>query len=141
MNITAINAQHLPHVWPAIMQYIQEPLEYESGGLTPEKIYSRIEGGTFVLLVAWEGNRVLAAQTCEVISDPAGRVMNLPTTGGVELEKWQDAMADAIERLATEQGCISVRTRGRPGWLRQLKRNGFKPLYFIAEKRINHVGL
>ncbi len=136
MNIAAVTPRHLPAVWPRIMEFIQMPLEYESGGLTPELIYKGIEEGKYVLIVAWEGATIMAAQTAEIITDPQGRVMNLMTTGGRELETWQDDMVEVIDKIAKEQKCISIRTRGRPGWLRQLKRNGYKPLYFIAEKRI-----
>jgi hypothetical protein len=137
MNIAAVTPRHLPAVWPRILEYIQKPLEYESGGLTPERIYELVEQGTYVLLVAWQDKEILAAQTAEIIKDPQGRVMNLVTTGGHHLELWQDEMIEVIDRLAREQRCVSIRTRGRMGWLRQLKRNGYKPLYYIAEKRID----
>lgn len=136
MNIAAVTPVQLPYIWPKIMEFIQKPLEFESGGLTPEKIYEEVKTGRFVLLVAWEGSEIVAAQTAEIIADPQGRVMNLVTTGGHDLELWQDKMIEVIDQLAREQNCVSIRTRGRMGWLRQLKRNGYKPLYYIAEKRM-----
>lgn len=136
MNIAPVTSAQLPYIWPMVMEYIQQPLEYEAGELTPEKIFDHIDTGVFILLVVWDGNTIIAAQTCEIIDSPRGRVMNLPTTGGKDIEKWQDELADMLDKIAAEQGCISIRTRGRIGWFKKLKRNGYKPLYFIAEKRI-----
>ena len=136
MKILPVTPLQLPYVWPKIMQYIQEAIEFEAGHLTPEKVYELCEDGTFVLIVVYEEEKIKAAQTIELVATPAGRIMNLVTTGGVDLDDWQDELCDMMEQLAKEQNCISIRTRGRLGWLRQLKRNGYEPKFFIAEKRV-----
>jgi hypothetical protein len=35
MHINAVESQDLNSVWPYILRYIQEPLKYEHGDLTP----------------------------------------------------------------------------------------------------------
>ena len=135
--IVAVHPDNLRWIWPRILRYIQEPLAYESDGLTPERLYDQIRQQRMLLLVALDKGEILAAQTMEIIETPQGKLINLVTTGGHDLDKWQDELAQAMDNIAKEQGAGSIRTRGRPGWLRQLKRNGYTPLYFIAEKRLN----
>lgn len=131
-----MHPETVPQIWCGILRWIQEPLEYEHGSLTPEKIYQRLCGNEWILLIVTHENKCIAAQTIEIVTLGAGRVMNLVTTGGEQLELWQDKMCEVFDTLAKEQGCKKITTRGRIGWLRQLKRNGYTPVYFTAEKEV-----
>jgi len=135
MKIIAVKPEYLNKIWPYIMRWIQEPLTHEHGALTPEEIYKSLHNEDWVLLIANHNNKIIAAQTCEIV-EARHRVLNLVTTGGIKLELWQDEMIAALTAIAKQHHCKSILTRGRIGWLKQLKRNGFKPLYFIAEKRV-----
>ncbi len=137
LKIVAVPPHLLPGIWPYVLRYVQEALDYEHGDLTPEKMYDRIIDMQYLCIVALRGEEIMACQTAEIYDTDANRVMGLITTGGKELDQWQDALAEALEQLAIEQGCDVIRTRGRLGWLRKLKRNGFDPLYFIAEKKLH----
>lgn len=145
MRILAVDNAHLPRVWVGILRFIQEPLAYEAGDLTPESIYKNISKGIFRLLVVYDetNDEYLAAQTLEVIDSPRGRWLNLPTTGGKDIDQWEAQLENAITTVAKEQGCLSICTRGRKGWLKRLAKYGYKPLYFIAQKNIGepHVSL
>ncbi len=138
MKILAVDKTHLNTLWPYILRYIQEPLEHEAGDLTPQSIYDSICDGRYLLLVVYDEDQqiYLAAQTMEVIDSPRGRWANLITTGGKQLDTWEAALENTIEKLAIEQGCKSVCTRGRLGWFKRLKKYGYEPLYFIAQKKL-----
>jgi len=136
LEAIAVPKELLNETWPFVLRFIQEPLLHEQGDLTPEKVYNYIEDGTFILLVCVDKGNIKAALTLEVIQKPTARIMNLVTTGGTEIDAWQDVMSDTVDIIAKENNCNFIHTRGRLGWLKQLKRNGYKPLYFIASKEV-----
>ena len=137
MKIAAIKKEDLAALWPTVLPMFECALEYESGELTPEKIYNRIMAGNLVLLVALDNdNKIIAEQTLEVWKTETETICNLVTTGGNRMNEWLEDMAKVIDRLAAEFNCDVIRTRGRLGWLRVLKSQGYEPKFFVAEKRV-----
>lgn len=134
--ISVINPENLAEAWVHVRPYIMSALEFEHGTLTEGKVFSNILENKYILLVVIEDDKIIAAQTMQIIDEPGQRICNLVTTGGIGLEFWQDELLEAIEAIAKKNYCDCVQTRGRPGWLKKLKGNGYEPLYFIARKSI-----
>ena len=135
VKIMAVEGAQVAHVWDKIEPFESPALEHDHNRTSAEEVREAIERGEMGCLVCLEGHQLLAVQTAEVVVENDGfRFMNLVTTAGHHIEKWQDALSDTLDRLAKELGCAEIRTRGRMGWLRQLKRNGYKPMYFVAHK-------
>ena len=137
VQILAVESSQVPLVWEKLEPMITPALEHAHNQTTASDIRASIEAGEMGCLVAIDGHQLLAVQTAEVVVEKDGyRFMNLVTTAGHQLDKWQDAMSDALDQLARELHCKEIRTRGRLGWLRQLKRNGYAPMYFVATKEV-----
>ncbi len=133
--------KNISEFWPRVAPFVELSLAYEGGDLSMRKIYDYVEQGIFLMVVVFDTTdknhyKMLAVQTMEIIKTPHGKLCNLVTTGGTDLDVWQDKLAAVIDTLAKNENCYAIHTRGRPGWLRQLKRNGYEPLYFIAEKKL-----
>ena len=138
MKIAAIKKEDLNVLWPTVLPMFECALEFEHGQLTPEKIYNRIMAGNLVLLVALdEDDKIVAEQTLEVWKTETETICNLVTTGGNRMNEWLTDMAEVIDKLAVEFDCDVIRTRGRLGWLKVLKSQGYEPMYFVAQKRVN----
>jgi hypothetical protein len=138
VKLAAISRENVDAVWSKCLPHIREALKHEAGELTESVVYSRCVEGDFILLIVVDGDEIIAVQTVEIVQTPARRIMGLVTTGGIRIEEWQDLLVDALDGMAQEAECDVIHTRGRLGWLRKLKRNGYKPLYFIAEKVVNY---
>ena len=90
-----------------------------------------------VLLVAIDDDdKIIAEQSLEVWEENGERICNLVTTGGSRMKEWVKELAEVIEKLAIEFDCDVIRTRGRLGWLRELKQFGYEPIFFVAQKRL-----
>ena len=138
VSIMAVEGKQVARVWDKLEPFVSPALEHDHERPDAVEIKDAIERGDMGCLIALEGHQLLAVQTAEVVVEKDGyRFMNLVTTAGHEMEKWQDKLSDALDALAKELGCAEIRTRGRMGWLRQLKRNGYKPMYFVAHKMVN----
>lgn len=134
MKISELSALQIAHTWPLLAPMIIEAIDITDNELTEIEVMRRCLSGQFRLFVAIDKDKIIGVQTIEHL--PAENLINLVTTGGIELEKWQDAILETIEGIAREQQCTAIQTRGRMGWLKQLKRNGFKPLLFVARKEV-----
>jgi len=139
MNISAIKPENILDVWWSVRGFIKSALEYEHGDLTETEILIQCLRGKFLLVLCYTDDEIKSAHTFEVIDTPGKRIMGLVTTGGIDLNEWQDDLAEVIDGLAASHGCDVIHTRGRIGWLKKLERNGYKPLYFIAEKKVEGV--
>ena len=132
MIVSAVKPDNLANVWQHVRPFILSALEFEHGTLTEGKVFSNILSNIYILIVVVEDEIIIAAQTMQIIDEPGQRICNLVTTGGNKLDLWQDELMGAIKTIAKQNNCDYVQTRGRPGWLKKLKQNGFEPLYFIA---------
>ncbi len=138
----AIAPEKLDDFWNDITPFLSMALEHEHGGLDLDLIYKYIKEKYFLLVIVYDvefkKKFIVAVQTIELRKTDDGLLCNLVTTAGVNLDNWQDALSDFIDKIARKENCYAIHTRGRFGWLRQLKRNGYEPLYFIAEKKLEH---
>ena len=139
MRIGAVSPDLADEYWPIIKPFIEPALKYEHEGTTAEDILDLICLRKCCCLVAFnDDEQLIGCQTAEVHDEPDGyRILNLVTTAGHDVDTWQDDMLQACESLARELDCKAIQTRGRLGWFKKLKRNGFEPKYFIAEKRLD----
>jgi hypothetical protein len=140
MEIGAIAPELVEEAWPLIEPLITPALDYDFTKTTAEDIKDKIQAGEYgCLVVIDDEGKFIAAQTAQIFDQENGeRMLNLVTTAGYRLNEWQDLLADAIDNLARSMGCQVIQTRGRLGWLKALRRNGYQPLYFTAEKRVDY---
>ena len=135
MNIVPITIKQIPALWPSIETMVIESLEYTDYSFNEIDILVKLLQGQFVLLVAYHNNEIYGIQTLEIL-DNNKRICNLVTTAGHDSNQWQDKILEVVEMIAQEKGCDYIETAGRIGWFKQLKRNGFKPVYFVARKEV-----
>ena len=138
-SIGAVSPEQAESYWPLIKPFIEPALKYEHEGTTADDILDLIILRRCCCFLAYDSEyNIVGCQTAEVHDEPDGfRIFNLVTTAGHDVDNWQDPMLEACERVARELDCEVIQTRGRLGWFKQLKRNGFAPKYFIAEKKLN----
>ena len=139
MNIVGVPGVEVAQWWPMLSPLIVPALESsEHNTLEAQAVYEAIAQGRMGCLAVIDDKVLIAVQTVEVAEDEDGhKFLNLVTTAGHRLDEWQDMLAEKLDRLAVELGVDEIRTRGRMGWLRQLKRNGYEPMYFVATRKVD----
>lgn len=137
MKIIGISSEHVETLWPVLVPLIAPALEHDHNDLSLDAILADIKAGKYCCLAVMDNDEIIAVQTAQIFTEDNGnRIFNLVTTAGTRLDEWQDLLSGALDKLAKEFNCQYIHTRGRLGWLRALKRNGYQPLYFIAEKKV-----
>ena len=143
MMISAVSPENCRAAWASLKAFVEPALDHDHNDTTSGDVLRAIEQGEMLLLcVMGDDGSILAVQTCEVVENEKGeKILNLVTTAGHNIEVWQDSLAEKLDEVAEGLGCGYIHTRGRLGWLRRLKRNGYEPLYFVAEKRVRKDGV
>ena len=133
VTIGAIPAAEVGLVWEKVAPHLQRVVDNAHGDLTLLALRNRILKGDTQLLVAARGDKVLAAFTAEVRTmDSDKRVLMVPCVGGDEMDSWLGLLNETVIQMAKEWCCDEIRGIGRPGWVRGLRKYGWKPAMSIV---------
>lgn len=139
MNIQLVLKDDIEEGWNLIEPFIQPAMDFDAAGNTADSVKNAMMRGDVLALVITDNEGlIIAVQTMEIHNDNDEKVLNLLTTAGTRLDEWQDDVLKTLETFAKNLGCDAIRTRGRAGWMRILKKHGFEHLYTITEKRLNN---
>ena len=117
MKVEQVSPQYIHQVWPDVVRFIEDALQYGCGEYNADQMKVMILRGEQILLVAVEENAVKGAATVQFIDYPNYRVAYVTSIGGrliankdmfKELTDWckfngaskiQGAARESIERL------------------------------------------
>jgi len=137
MMISALFPEDAKEIRPLLEPLITPAIAYDNNDLTVDEVIERLSKDTLrALIVLDENHEPLALQTMELVQEGDVKILNLVTTAGERLDEWVDDMEQALEVLACDWRCDVIQTRGRPGWFRKLKKYGYEPLFFVAQKKV-----
>ena len=137
MIITALFPDDAEKLRPILAPLIEPAIAYDNNDLSVDEVIKRIsEDRLRALLVLDENAEPVALQTMEVVQEGDVKILNLVTTAGDRLDEWVDDLEQALEVFACDWRCDVIQTRGRPGWFRKLKKFGYEPLFFVAQKKV-----
>lgn len=102
--------------------WIEAALEYSNGHHEFEDIVDGIVKGNLQL---WPGPD--GCMVTELIQYPRKKMLNIFLAGGT-LEQMHD-MANDMRAWAKAQGCDGAMLSGRRGWVREMRKHGWKELW------------
>lgn len=137
-EINFVPKGHLHYVIPAIIPYLQKS-EYRSGGRSSiDDILEFVLTGQMYLFVVFEKgtNRICGHFIAEIQRYPQFSMLNARYAAGDTgiLTSIQDQIVELMEGFAKSAGCKGVEFYGRKGWLRSMKKRGYKAKSIIFEK-------
>jgi len=136
INIEAIKPQDIQQKWPVIEPFVSKALEYSLNEHNSEDLKKKMINGEYLLLGFYEGDKILSIVSAELLTYPRKKIVNIVTAAGSSMEKWLDEWWRAIKILAKEQGAQEITVSGRSGWLKALKKYGFKQQYTVLAVKL-----
>lgn len=137
MMISALFPEDAKEIEPLLRPLIEPAIAYDNNDLTVEEVIERLSKDKLRGLVVLDDNyEAIAFQTMEVVQEGDKKILNLVTTAGERMDEWVDELENALEVFAADWRCDVIQTRGRPGWFKKLKKYGYEPLFFVAQKRV-----
>ena len=144
MNIMTVDCKKIDGIWDKIAPNVKRVLDTQNKHnavsetvLTIEQTKEHIRAGNGLLLAVIDDNEVIASLMIEVLKTEVGRSLNITTLAGNRINEWNMMLLQTLKNLAKHYKCDDIRIYiVRPGWVRAMKRHGFK---FIGTR--NYCGI
>ena len=120
----------VPRVWGYVRPRFAEVLRDYPSDTTIEVTEADVLSGLQLLWIAFD-HGIVAAATTAICITPARKFCSIPLAFGVNTRLW-DQFIPMVEKYARDEGCVSLRICGRPGWKRVLK--GFSEPWIVLDK-------
>lgn len=102
--------------------------------MTLESLEHDVLRGMQLLWIGWDGFKIVAAGTTELIQTPAHKICSITAAFGVNTRLW-DKFIPMVDEYARNEGCSRLRVAGREGWKRVLK--GFEEPWIVLERKLD----
>lgn len=134
MKVVEIPRDGIKPLWPVIAPMLAPAIELSMGRLTLKTVLDWLLDGRYLLWVAHTEDRLpLAAFITREARYPGKSMLTIDLCGGNNLEGWLDE-ADRVFRAHSRQSGLSgVELYGRPGWVRALRRLGWRQSATLVE--------
>jgi hypothetical protein len=136
----------VPLWWEDVRHWLRDAMSYSiNGDWRLEGVAAYLREGRYQLVLIHLDGRLSGAAALELLDTPKGRVLAVPLVGGKAMATWGPAAYHWVEVIARGLGASKIRGHGRPGWVKRLRREGWRARYVIIERDIegaaDHVGV
>lgn len=118
------------HVWPESERHLRRAYD-RMGGDTPERMRERLDNREADLWCVYDGRYMLAAALAGI----KGHTAVVNAVAGRDLSRWVHLLGE-FETLAREHGLTDIEIEGREGWVRALRRAGYRQKRVILGKAL-----
>lgn len=132
LDLLCVDPKDVRQVWPLVERLIAKAVDH-CGSWSIGQVRGEVLSGDQLLWITWDGQHIRAAATTKLIKEIKGLVCLAVACGGDD-ENWPQRFAP-IEEYARDEGCISTRIQGRPGWGRIFK--DYKTEWVSLEKKLD----
>jgi hypothetical protein len=129
VSMTIIPPQSLHTVWDQAGPLLQKAVDESHGDVSMNSLREQLIAGNQKLMCVFdEGLQVIACITIQVATMESGkRVLLVPMVGGERMSDWLPGVMDQLKEMKKVFICDEIRGIGRYGWIRELKKYGWKP--------------
>lgn len=137
MKIYRIPPRDTPRVYRLAEKTIQRVLDRSNGETSHESLVKELFQDLKQLwLIASDKHELLGAGITEYITYPEKKVVRIVMLGGRNLKDWESEFEKTMVLFARSLGCSAIEVIGRKGWIRELRKHGYKPTYYHLLKEI-----
>jgi hypothetical protein len=131
MNIQLVPLSMIHQTWHLVEKFLEDGLEHAEDDYTIDQVRAEVAKGSWMLVVAVEGDVIYGAMTINIYNAPNHRVAFITSTGGRFIIS-KDTFKQLCN-LVKEFGATKVRGVGRDSVVRLLSSVGMRKRYTIFE--------
>lgn len=134
ITVTDVNIRDIDTLWPLVKDLLQRAIDRNQGEFTLEDIYDSLVLGTMTLWIAYDKDRkIQASAVCEMRRFSQRLICYIILLSGEGFEDWHWAI-NAIEEWARENGADAIAAYTRLGFIKTMKKYGFRVPYTVIQK-------
>ena len=130
MKIQYVPIEWVNQTWPRVEKFVAAALEHAQGDYTIDQVKALVTQGTWMLLVAVDGEEIKGAATIHFYNRPNDRVGFISTIGGRLISN--PNTFDQLKVFAASQGATVIEGAARESIARLWTRYGFTEKYRIV---------
>jgi hypothetical protein len=130
--LVCVDPERLHEIWPHVAPLIAAAMRRGRLGDIAD-VARGLAGGTALLWLAWDGERILAAAVTALDRIDGEKLCTIVACGGQGFARFGHLIG-GLERYARAEGCARMRICGRKGWARVLPDYAVERV--IIEKRL-----
>jgi|ETNmetMinimDraft_32_1059908.scaffolds.fasta_scaffold206299_1 hypothetical protein len=140
--VERVPLSHLDSVWPHVVDFANEALEYSFGQYDLEDIYEEIRSRSSVLWVVMDGTsenlEVIAVCTTKRVEYPRTTSLLIHMLSGEGLAQYGKTLLHELTEYGRATKCTHLEMYGRPGWSKLLRKEaGFDYQYVVLTKELS----
>lgn len=133
IEVSLVPRQGLPDIWDEAAPHLEEAVKHADGRASMADTLLNCLKGFETLWVAFDGNDVIGALTVTVTEYPGMKLLTGNLLGGKRFDEWAPPMIDALRAFGQEMGTSGLEYGGRDGWVRMMKKFGFKQTMVVVK--------
>ena len=144
MELIQINSNAIEVTWPYVKDFVQKPLDKALGERDLEDVYNSLIHGQIVLWVATDKeDGIMGIMITQIVHYPQYKLLLLSLVGSKPhtINKWLDwswQKGSPLLEYAKENNCKRIEAYIRSGWLKFLKKHGFKKYNTVVTKEVEY---
>ena len=136
IHLSGIMHDQVDQVWGKAAGFLQPAIDMFEDEFTSEYVLEQLQARRYQLWIGHEDNDIAFVGVTELnyfdATDKLSCVIIL--LGGANIEEWRDQCLAEVESWAIDQGANEICIKGRPGWARAMKNDGFRMSYIVLAK-------
>jgi len=144
MELIKINSNAIEVTWPYVKDLIQKPIDRTLVERNIDDIYYSLIHKQLTLWVAVDKeDGIIGVLITQILFHPQYKVLALPLVGSKPhtINKWLDYSLQKdspLLKYAKENNCKRIEGYIRSGWLKFLKKHGFKKYNTVVTKEVEY---
>ena len=144
MELIKINSNAIEVTWPYVKDLVQKPLDKSLGERDLEDVYNSLIHDQIVLWVATDKeDGIMGIMITQIVYHPQYKLLLLSLVGSKPhtINKWLDwswQKGSPLLEYAKENNCKRIEAYIRSGWLKFLKKHGFKKYNTVVTKEVEY---
>lgn len=144
MELIKINSNTIEVTWPYVKDLVQKPLDRSLGESNLQDVYNSLIHGQLILWIAVnEEEGIMGVMITQVVHHPQYKLLLIYLVGSKPhtINKWLDwswQRGSPLLEYAKENNCKRIEAYVRSGWLKFLKKHGFKKCNTVVTKEVEY---
>jgi len=139
--VSGIPAEYIDDVWEDCKKYVEMGNNKSHEEMDVHDIYFFLKEKEMQLWIVYDDkamDEIKAVVTTEIVNYPRKKVCRIVTLGGRGIDSWIHAIS-TIEAWAEAQGCESMKTFCRKGFIKKLENYGYEQTYTVLGKDLSTI--
>ena len=144
MELIKINSNAIEVTWPYVKDLVQKPLDRSLGERDLQDVYNSLVHSQLVLWIAVnKEDGILGVMITQIVHHPQYKLLLISLVGTKlhTINKWLDwswQKGSPLLEYAKENNCKRIEGYIRSGWLKFLKKHGFKKYNTVVTKEVEY---